>query len=85
VEFAVPLTARLSKLFYDRFGDEVVGELVDWLNSADADYRTALREQNESNFTRFDAKLEQRLASRLSDSSGSWRDSSSTWPHSNSA
>ena len=45
-----------------RFGDEVVGELVDWLNSADADYRTALREQNEANFVRFDAKLEQRLS-----------------------
>ena len=58
----MPVTARLSKLFYDRFGDEVVGELVDWLNSADTDYRAALREHNEANFVRFDARLEQRLA-----------------------
>ena len=62
MECAVPVTARLSKLFYDRFGDEVVGELVDWLNSVDADYRSALRQQNEANFVRFDATLEQRLA-----------------------
>lgn len=58
----MPVTARLSKDFYDRFGDEVVGELVDWLNSVDADYRAALRAQNDANFVRFDAKLEQGFA-----------------------
>ena len=58
----MPVTARLSKLFYDRFGDEVVDELVNWLNSVDATYRSDLRELNEVNFARFDAKMEQRFA-----------------------
>jgi len=35
---------------------------VDWFNQVDATYRSDLRELNESNFQRFDAKLEQRLA-----------------------
>ncbi len=35
---------------------------MDWLNSVDATYRTDLRELNELNFARFDAKLGQRLA-----------------------
>jgi hypothetical protein len=34
---------------------------VDWFNSVDATYRAELRELNELNFARFDAKLEQRL------------------------
>lgn len=56
----MPVTARLSKAFYDRFGEEVVAELVEWLNMVDATYRSDLREFNELNFARFDAKLEQR-------------------------
>ena len=59
---AVPVTARLSRRFYEKFGDEIVNELVDWLNQVDTTYRSELREQNEMNFARFDAKLEQRLA-----------------------
>jgi len=35
---------------------------VEWFNSVDATYRADLRELNELNFARFDAKLEQRLA-----------------------
>jgi hypothetical protein len=35
---------------------------VDWFNAVDLTYRTELRELNELNFARFDAKLEQRLA-----------------------
>jgi hypothetical protein len=27
----MPVTARLSKLFYDRLGEEIANELVDWL------------------------------------------------------
>ena len=34
----------------------------DWFNKVDATYRTDLRELNELNFGRFDAKLEQRIA-----------------------
>lgn len=58
----MPVTARLSKLFYDRLGEQIANELVDWFNQVDATYRTDLRELNERNFARFDAKLEQRLA-----------------------
>ena len=36
--------------------------MVDWFNAVDATYRADLRELNELNFARFDAKLEQRLA-----------------------
>jgi len=35
---------------------------VNWFNDVDATYRADLREVNELNFARFDAKLEQRLA-----------------------
>jgi uncharacterized small protein (DUF1192 family) len=58
----MPVTARLSKLFYDRLGEQIATELVDWFNAVDATYRADLRELNELNFARFDAKLEQRIA-----------------------
>jgi len=58
----VPVTARLSKRFYEVLGEDVANELVDWFNAVDLAYRTDLRELNELNFARFDAKLEQRLA-----------------------
>jgi len=41
-------------------------ELVEWFNQVEATYRGELRELNELNFARFDAKLEQRSAERLS-------------------
>ena len=58
----MPVTAKLSRNFYEKFGDELTNELVDWLNQVDATYRSDLRELNELNFARFDAKLEQRAA-----------------------
>src|SRR5882762_5286912 len=57
----VPVTARLSKRFYDVFGEEIATELVDWFNAVDATYRADLRQLNELNFARFDAKLQQRI------------------------
>ncbi len=45
-----------------RYGDEIANELVEWFNQVDATYRADLRELNELNFARFDAKLEQRWA-----------------------
>jgi hypothetical protein len=62
VEHHVPVTARLSKRFYEVLGEDVANELVDWFNAVDLSYRADLRELNELNFARFDAKLEQRLA-----------------------
>jgi hypothetical protein len=58
----MPVTAKLSLLFYQKLGEQVATELVEWFNSVDATYRSDLRELNELNFARFDAKLEQRLA-----------------------
>jgi hypothetical protein len=58
----VPVTAKLSKRFYDVLGEDLANELVDWFNAVDLTYRADLRELNELNFGRFDAKLEQRLA-----------------------
>ena len=53
----MPVTAKLSKLFYERLGDQVANELVDWFNKVDDSYRADLRALNELNFARFEAKL----------------------------
>lgn len=58
----MPVTVKFSRDFYDRFGHEAVDQLVNYLNQIDQGYRGELRELNELNFARFDAKLEQRLA-----------------------
>ena len=58
----MPVTAKLSRKFYETLGDEVANELVEWFNQVDATYRGDLRELNELNFARFDAKTEQRFA-----------------------
>ena len=57
----MPVTAKLSRALYERLGDAVADELVDWFNMVDATYRADLRELNELNFARLDAKLEQRI------------------------
>jgi hypothetical protein len=62
LEHCVPVTDKLSKRFYDVLGEDIANELVDWFNAVDLTYRADLRELNELNFARFDAKLEQRLA-----------------------
>jgi hypothetical protein len=69
----MPITAKLSRKFYDKLGDDVANELVEWLNTVDATYRADLTNLNELNFARFrseveagfaraDAKVERRLA-----------------------
>lgn len=58
----MPVTAKLSKAFYEHLGEDIANELVDWFNQVDATYRSDLRELNELNFARFDAKLEQRIS-----------------------
>lgn len=63
----MPVTARFSRGFYEKLGDEVVNELVDWFNQVDATYRSELRELNELNFARFEAKLGQRLGELKAD------------------
>ena len=63
----MPVTAKLSRKFYDTFGDEIANDLVEWFNAVDATYRSELKELNDLNFARFDAKLDQRIAELSSD------------------
>lgn len=58
----MPTTAKLSRAFYDKLGDDVANELVGLLNVMDSTYLTELRQLNELNFARFDAKVGQRFA-----------------------
>jgi hypothetical protein len=58
----MPVTAKLSQKFYERLGDEIANELVNWFNAVDATYRSDLKELNELNYARFDAKVDQRFA-----------------------
>ena len=53
----MPVTAKLSREFYDRFGDKVVDELVGLLNDMDATFRAELKELNEQNFRRVEAQI----------------------------
>ena len=57
-----PVTAKLSRKFYERFGDDVAGELVDWFNAVDLTYQTQLRELNDLNWERFKATLQAEVA-----------------------
>ena len=53
----MPVTAKLSRKFYETFGDELANEFVEWFNTVDATYRADLRDLNELNSARLDAKL----------------------------
>jgi hypothetical protein len=63
----MPVTAKLSRKFYDQFGDEIANELVEWFNKVDETYKSELRELNELNFARFDAGVKQQLAELRAD------------------
>jgi len=58
----VPVTAKLSRKFYERFGDDITTELVDWFNAVDETYRNQLKEINELSWERFKAHLDARIA-----------------------
>jgi hypothetical protein len=53
----VPVTAKLSRQFYERLGDEVANELVDWFNAVDASYRQEFKDLFEANFGQVRAEL----------------------------
>ena len=63
----MPVTARLSKRFYEALGEDVANEMVDWFNAVDTTYKADLRDLIEVQAQRFDAKLEQRLAETRAD------------------
>jgi hypothetical protein len=62
----VPITAKLSRKFYEKFGDDVTNELVDWLNQVDLSYRNELRQLNDLNYARFEAKLDAKIEQLVS-------------------
>ena len=53
----MPVTAKLSRKFYEKLGDDVAGELVDWFNAVDATYKSDLKEINGLNWQRLDVRL----------------------------
>jgi len=54
--------AKLSREFYERFGDKLTDELVNCLNAIEGSYRAELRDLFDAHFGRFEEKLERRLA-----------------------
>ncbi len=54
----MPITAKLSRKLYETFGDDAAADMVDWMHHVDAQ-RAELRELNELNFARFEARLVQ--------------------------
>ena len=59
----MPVTAKLSRKFYEQLGDDVAAELVDWFNAVDATYKSDLKEINELNWERFKATLHSEISS----------------------
>jgi hypothetical protein len=53
----MPITAKLSHKFYEKLGDDVANELVEWLNLVDTGYRQEFRELFEANFGRVEARM----------------------------
>jgi len=66
----MPITAKLSNKFYERLGDDVANELVEWLNLVDSSYRQEFRDLFEANFRRVEAQmagLQVHLEARMTD------------------
>jgi hypothetical protein len=57
-EVPMPVTAKLSRKFYDKLGDDVANELVDWLNTVDTSYRQEFKDLFEANFGRLEARMD---------------------------
>ncbi len=66
-EIPAPRTIKLSRRFYEQFGDETSNELVDVLNNMDTTYRAELRDFIELSFEKFEARIERRIAQQGAD------------------
>ena len=58
----MPVTAKLSQQFYQRLGDDVATELVEWFNAVDATYRSDVRAIADAQSARIDAQMGQMRA-----------------------
>jgi hypothetical protein len=63
----MPITAKLSSRFYEKLGDEVTNELVNWLNAVDDTYRTEFRDLFAAHFGRLEATVERQGAELRAD------------------
>ncbi|MEA3246809.1 MAG: hypothetical protein U9Q74_11705 [Gemmatimonadota bacterium] len=61
----MPVAVRLSRNFYERFGDDATNELIALLNDVDFTYRAELKDAFAGSLAVFDAKLERRLAEQM--------------------
>ena len=64
----MPIAAKFSEAFYQKFGHEATGELVEYLNTIDATYRSELERLNDLNWARVEdriALVETRLEGRI--------------------
>ena len=52
----MPIAAKLSRRLYETFGDEAAEAMVDWMVQVEAQ-RAELRELNDANFARIDARF----------------------------
>jgi len=58
----MPVTAKLSQQFYQRLGDDIATELVEWFNAVDATYRSDVRAIADAQSARIDAQMGQMRA-----------------------
>lgn len=55
----MPVAAKFSEAFYQKFGHDATGELVEYLNTIDTTYRTELDRLNDLNWNRVAARIAQ--------------------------
>ena len=55
----MPVTAKLSRRFYEAFGDDIANELVEWFNQVDAANRSDLKDLAHTIAAGLDAKHDQ--------------------------
>jgi hypothetical protein len=55
----MPVAAKFSEAFYQKFGHEATSELVEYLNTIDATYRGELERLNDLNWSRVESRIAQ--------------------------
>lgn len=55
----MPIAAKFSEAFYQKFGHAATGELVEYLNTIDTTYRAELDRLNDLNWKRVEARIAQ--------------------------
>ena len=55
----MPIAAKFSEAFYQKFGHEATSELVEYLNAIDTTYRAELERLNDLNWSRVESRIGQ--------------------------